>query len=476
MFSGRADELRRLTAMLAAVRSGGEARFVLLRGRRQVGKSRLVEEFLRTVDVPSVFFTATKARVAEVEIRDFVATFRAAGLDPSDSLVGASYATWDSALAACGRLIETPTVVVIDELPYLLAGAADAEGSFQKAWDRNLKGRPLLLVVIGSDLAVMTALTQYDRPLYGRPTDEMHVKPLDPAETAELAGLDGVAAFEAYLATGGFPNVVGTWPRGASLKSYLERRLTSSSERIVVTGERMLTAEFAPDSHARLLLSAIGTGTPTFAALGSQTGLGAASLNRALELLVAKSVITVDRPLSAQAPTETRYRVVDTYLSFWLRFIEPALPLLERGRSDLVVAAILQQWPDYRGRAIEPIVREAVARLLPFGDVDAHTVGAYWNRGGSTEVDVVGVSGSTKRPVVSFAGSIKWRERRPFSGRDAQELAAAAAKVPGATSDTQLIAVSASGFDVRDIAIRLGPDDLLGAWSRPESSLEENRS
>lgn len=47
--------------------------------------------------------------------------------------------------------------------------------------------------------------------------------------------------------------------------------------------------------------------------------------------------------------------------------------------------------PDYRGRAIEPIIRDSVARLLPIDEVDAHTVAGYWTRDGRTEVDLVGV-------------------------------------------------------------------------------------
>jgi uncharacterized protein len=303
--------------------------------------------------------------------------------------------------------------------------------------------------------------------LFGRPTDEMHVLPLDPRETAELAGLSGADAFDAYLVTGGFPNVVNEWSKGEALKAFLSQQLNTSSERLVVTGERILAAEFLPDSFARQILVAIGSGATTFKALGAQTGITAATLNRTLTMLETKHVVAIDRPLSAQPPTETRYRIADTYLAFWLRFIERAIPLLERGRSDVATSEILRQWPDYRGRAIEPVIRDAVSRLVPFGEIDAHTIGSYWTRSGSTEVDLVGTTGTPKRTTVSLVGSIKWRERRPFSGADAQQLAVASAAVPGVSTSTALIAISSSGFDVNDITIRLGPDELLEAWAAP---------
>ncbi len=457
--------MNRLAGMVDAVRASGRGRFALVRGRRQVGKSRLIEQFLGHAEVPSLFFTATKGRVPEAELANFARAIGASGLDPTDSLAGTTFAAWDSALAALARLIDRPTVLVIDEFPYLLDSAPDVEGSFQNAWDRWLRTVPVLLLVIGSDLAIMSALAEYGRPLYGRPTDEMHVRPLDPGETAELTGLSGVDAFDAYLITGGYPNVASEWTRGGSMDDFLAQQLATSSERLVITGERMLAAEFLPDSFARQILAAIGSGSATFKALGAQTGIATATLNRTLTMLDSKAVVAIDRPLSAHPPTETRYRIADTYLAFWLRFIERTIPLLERGRADLAVTSIRDQWPDYRGRAIEPTVREAVARLVPFGTVDAHAVGAYWTRSNSTEVDIVGTTGTAKRKAVSLVGSIKWRERRPFSGSDAQQLAIGAANVPGADDNTVLVAVSSSGFDVRDIAIRLGPDDLLDAWT-----------
>ena len=106
----------------------------------------------------------------------------------------------------------------------------------------------------------------------------------------------------------------------------------------------------------------------------------------------------------------------------------------------------------------------SVARLLPIESIDAHTVGSFWTRDGRTEVDMVGVDGQGARRRVAFIGSIKWRQSRAFSGTDAAALAAQQPLVPGADARTALVAVSSSGFDVRDVPITLGPRDLLEAW------------
>jgi uncharacterized protein len=465
-FAGRSKQLALLTADLNEVRNSRHGKFALVRGRRQVGKSRLIEEFVERAKAPAIFFSATRGRDPELELAEFHDLIGRSGIDPANTLDGIRLKSWDAALSAVARLATEPTIVVIDEFPYLAAGDTAAEGAFQKAWDRSLSGSLILLIVVGSDLAMMEALTEYGRPLYGRPSREIHLQPLDPAEAAALMSLDPVDAFDAYLITGGFPNLVNRWAPGHTTRQFLTDQLATSTEVMTVSGERMLTAEFPADSQARTVLATIGSGVPTFTAIATQSGLAASTLDRALKMLLAKRAIAVEQPVSAATKSsETRYRIADTYLAFWLRFIERAIPQLDRGRSKHVLDDILRQWPDYRGRAIEPIVRASVERLVPMNNVDAHTIGSYWTRDGNTEVDLVGVDGTGTRRRVALVGSIKWRQQRPFDGRDASSLAAQLPLVPGTDDTTLLVAVSASGFDVRDIPIRLGPADLLNAWA-----------
>ena len=61
------------------------------------------------------------------------------------------------------------------------------------AWDRLLSRRPVLLLLLGSDLHMMERLTAYDRPFYGR-ADNLLLGPLNPAEVGTALGLRQVAA------------------------------------------------------------------------------------------------------------------------------------------------------------------------------------------------------------------------------------------------------------------------------------------
>jgi hypothetical protein len=89
-------------------------------------------------------------------------------------------------------------VLVIDEVPYLMDVDGAFEGMLQRAWDRVLETKPVLLVLIGSDLSKMEALNSYGRPFHQRGR-EMVLGPLNPAEVGRMLGLDPAEAFDAAL-------------------------------------------------------------------------------------------------------------------------------------------------------------------------------------------------------------------------------------------------------------------------------------
>lgn len=469
-FVDRGRYIEVLRDELSRVRENGEGRFVSMRGRRRVGKSRLVEEFIRREGVSHVFFTASR-QSSKRELALFAEELAGSDL-PAAGIVrgGLEFRTWDAALALISSTADrsSPAVVVMDEFPYLVEEDPTIEGTLQKIWDRQLGRVPVLLIVVGSDVSMMQALTEYRRPLYGRPTREMVVEPFDPAETADMLGLPAADALDVQLVAGGFPLTMRSWGRGTGLWEFLAESLADPTSPLIVSGERALAAEFPVEAQAREVLAVVGAGETTFTNIGSRAGIPQQSLNRSLDLLVKKKrVVSADRPLSAGTSRDTHYFVADPYLRFWLRFIGPNMERIERGRGELVVEEIKNSWADYRGKAIEPLIRDAIERLLPderFGG--ARYVGGYWTRTNDVEVDLVGAD--RERPKrIDFMGSIKWRERALFDGRDLGRLISQGPRVPGTDESTLTVGVSRTGFEVEDLDVRLGPDDLLGAWARP---------
>ena len=163
------------------------------------------------------------------------------------------------------------------------------------------------------------------------------------------------------------------------------------------------------------MLSAIGSGERTFTNIGRAVGgIAHTSLTRSIDVLVAKRIVAGELPISTRPSKERRYRVADPYLRFWLRFVGPYLPEVERLRGDLTVLRIRDGWTAWRGRAVEPLLRQSLARLLPHGTLPAvPAVGGYWNRSNSIEIDIVGADRNQSPKSCTFsAPSSGWNARR----------------------------------------------------------------
>jgi uncharacterized protein len=466
-FIGRKTELVRLQGHLDHVRRSGAGRMLALRGRRQIGKSRLVEEFIRRSGAEAVFYTASRQSASE-ELRNFGEQIAASATDGAEVAAAGPIGSWEAALsiAASGAAAGQPLVLVIDELPFLIESEPAIEAIIQKQWDRRLEAQPVLLLLIGSDVSMMSALSDYGRPLYGR-TGEMTIGPLSPAAIGDMLGLSALATFDAYLTIGGFPRLAEIWHRGEDVWKFLRRELRNPESPLIVLGERSLQAEFPAELKARDTLEAIGAGERTFTGILQRAGISNKTLESTLATLIDKRVIDKALPYSAQPrPKLTRYYVADPYLRFWLRFIRPGIPALERGRGDIVYRQIRESFPSFAGRAIEPLVRDAIQRMLPDRRFGAgEFVGAFWNRDNSVEVDLVGGRGQASRREIDFAGSIKWRARDRFDGGDLTKLIQHRALIPGASDKTLLVGVSRSGFAMDGLDVRLGPEDLLAAFT-----------
>ncbi|MFD4432791.1 ATP-binding protein [Nocardia sp. NPDC058497] len=471
-FVGRWRELRTLDDALAGIRASigtsKPGRCLILRGRRRIGKSALIEEFAQRSAVPYVFYTS-EIGFGTDPLDEFADTVAQSSLPDAEIFTEAFPGNWTAALRQLASILpaDEPSMVVLDELPYLMDESGAFESVLQRAWDRELCRKPVLLILIGSDLAMMQALTSYGRPFHQRGS-EMRLGPLNPADVAAMSGLDPAAAFDATLITGGLPIICARWRAGEDMWSFLERELADPVSPLIVSAQLSLAAEFPDQTLARQVLSAIGSGERTFTNIARAAGgLAHTSLSRAVNLLVDKGIVAAELPISLTPSKDRRYRITDSYLRLWLTFLGPYLPELDRMRSDLTVDRIRRGWTSWRGRAIEPLIRDSLARLLPAAGIPAvPAVGGYWTRTNDVEIDIVGADRAPVAKELAFLGSIKWLENSPFDTHDLTALQNHRFRL---TDDPiPLIAVTRSGASTTHLAAVFTPADLIAAWQPPD--------
>lgn len=322
---------------------------------------------------------------------------------------------------------------------------------------------------------MMAAFTGYDRPIYGR-ADELVIQPLNPAETAAMTGLDGSDALDSHLITGGFPELCRVWPAGTTPKEFVAAQCEDPASPLFTIGESMINSEFPNPDQARRVLESIGHGERTFTNIAHAAGsapsepVKSGALGPLLHVLRDKQAIAVDTPLAIPSGNGGKlYRIADTYLRLYLAVLTRAHEDVKRDRPDLALRRFTRQWEGWLGKAIEPLIREALSRVaetLPWPEAD--TVGGWWHRTFTPEIDLIGADRAPTPGKLYYTGSIKWLGT-PFDRHDFADLIRDSTRVPGTSEEhTGLVAVSRSGT-VPDLPVDLawGPHDVLAAWTSP---------
>ena len=393
----------------------------------------------------------------------------------------ATWREWFTRLALAAS--SGPVIAVLDEFPWIRAddsgNMAGLEGTMQIIWDRMLEKLPVLMILIGSDLAMMERLAQHDRPLFGR-VRQFVVPMLTPGEVASAIPR-GTASetFDDWLVTGGYPRlVVELRDSRLSMSDWVHSSFADEFSPLVATARLSLDAEFRDSLTAGTVLSTIGSAEPAHLPLGQivdaiRDGDDAAARKRtqtavlrALRVLTDdKRLVAVDLPAWAASTRLRRYRVTDTYLRFWFRYAQGHQDAIARGRGDLAVAAFERDWLSWRGRAIEPMVRESLERLAATDERlrGVESVLAWWTRDGRHEVDVV----AADRERTMLLATMKWHERGGVTQHDMHVLADQRSLMPRASSAV-CAGVCPSGRVAGGFPA-FSADELLGAWKSRDS-------
>jgi len=474
-FVGRTAELALLQKRLSGIAASGTGNALVIRGRRQVGKSRLAQEFCDRAGVPYLFYAATKGASPVEANSAFLAELSSSTLPRDRSLVPAEpTASWADAFRVLAAVLpDSPAVVVLDEVPWLAEQDDIFDGALQTAWDRLLSRRPVLLLLLGSDLHMMERLTAYDRPFFGR-ADNLLLGPLNPAEVGGALGLPAADAMDAYLLSGGLPGILRAWPAGIPALEFAEAECADPASPLFGVPEAALLAEFPAPDVTRRVVEAVGGGNRTHANIAAEAGSRAGAvpsgtLTPVLQRLVEdKRVLAIDEPLSVRATKPALYRVADPSLRFYLAIGRAAHELSRRGRVAAAGTLISRRWASWRGRAVEPVIREALSLAavdLPWPEADS--VGGWWNRAFDPEVDLIGADRAPVATRIFYAGSVKWLDH-PFGSRDLAALERGAAQVPGfEPGESALIGVSSTGFSAAAaarLALAWLPEDIIGAF------------
>ena len=407
-FIGRQTELEKLNSEYSRGSS-----FVVIYGRRRVGKTTLIKEFLKKKT--AFYFLATE----ELESQSMK---RLAGVvartTKNNLLQKATFTDWlDLFQIIADYEPDKKKVLVIDEFPYLVKTNPAFPSILQNAWDEILKESNVMLILSGSLIGMMQKhALSYDSPLYGRRTAQMRLSPLPFTDIYEAQNLPFDKAVEQYAVTGGVPKYLEFFEDNRELEEQLKDTVLSKSGFLYEEPNFLLKSESMTAVNYFSIIKAIADGNHKLGKIAGALGQETSALTPYLSTLTDLGFIEKRTPITEKNPEKSRkglYFISDNFIRFWFRYVYPYKGELELDNMQIVLDEINKDFIEkFAAFAYEDICKDIFANLCR-NDVISFMpsrIGSYWlnDYDGDTEIDVMAVDHQNKR---IFAGECKYHTK-----------------------------------------------------------------
>jgi AAA+ ATPase superfamily predicted ATPase len=408
-FIGRVGELKTLEEEYA--RDDG---FVVIYGRRRVGKTTLIKEFIK--GKKALYFLATEETETNV-VRDFAA--RVGGFIGDETLRNANYRNWhDLFRRFADYKPDEKKVLIIDEMPYLVKVNPAFASVLQKAWDERLKNQNVMLIVCGSLIGMMkkTALN-YDSPLYGRRTAQIRLMPLRFSEIYAVSGDSFAVAAEKYAITGGVPKYFEFFDAARSLRDEIARTILSKNGFLYEEPSFLLKEEVREPVNYFSIVRTMAAGNHKIGNIAGLLELSPGKLTPYMKTLIDLGFVEKRLPVTEKNAEKSRkglYFISDNFMRFWFKYVYPFRGELELDNTEIVFEQLDRNFvSSFVALAYEDICRDIFARLcaakrIPF---TPSKIGSYWQsdlQKQAAQIDVTAVDNSHK---TVFAGECKYRDK-----------------------------------------------------------------
>ncbi len=451
-FINRENELNALKAKWAK----GPSQLIIVYGKRRVGKTELIKQFIKGRE--AVYFLADK-RTASEQLRELGQII--GDMFDDDLVKSRGFGNWLEVFNYIKKHKKGKFIFAVDEYPYLVEADKTVSSIFQKGWDQILKDAGIFIILSGSSIGMMEseALT-YRAPLYGRRTGQILIKPLFFKEARKFfPAKDFDECLGIYTITGGIPAYILQWDPKLSVDDNIKEKVFLNTEFLHNEVEFILKEEFREPKNYLSILRAISWGKRKFGEIVNETGLEKSFLTKYLMTLERLQIIEREVPVTENAPQKSRkglYTITDNYFRFWFQYVFPYKSDLEIRRYDEVLRKMRESFKMLEGWTYETICRQMINdfrnELFTF-----ERVGKWWEA--DMEIDVVALSSQTKDILF---GEAKWSEKQIGTNIYA-ELKEKAARVDwkrGARRE-HFILFSKSGFTKDMIGLAKKEDVLL---------------
>jgi AAA+ ATPase superfamily predicted ATPase len=398
-FIDREDEITFLQEAYSTDRS----QMIILYGRRRVGKTYLLLEFMK--EKKHTYYLCTRGNETE-QIRFLSRTI---GVSLNDTaLVLSPFSEWRTLfMYLYEKAKDERYLLIIDEFPYLINANPAVTSIFQKYWDEYLSKTKIMLVLCGSSIAMMESeVLAYQSPLYGRRTGQWKVEPMSFGDAALFFARGGRVedAIENYSITGGVPFYLVELDRNSAIDNIMEN-VARRGRLLYDEGEILIREELRDPSTYFSILEAISSGNARQVKIANHIGVPSTALPRYLSTLIRLGYVEKRVPVTEPDKSKKAvYRIKDNFMNFWFKFIYPYRSYIEEGGYGRFREILDRHFSQHVSFVFEDVCKDFLNVLNKDGGLPLHftKIGNWWghyrDRGirREVEIDAVALNDATK--------------------------------------------------------------------------------
>ena len=419
---------------------------VVLYGRRRVGKTTLISEFIK--DKKALFFLASEESESQNRLAFQEKTAEFLG---SDLLRNVEVKSWDVLFKA---IMDTPfdakPVIVLDEFQYLGKANPAFPSIFQRIWEEILKERSVMVILCGSLISMMQSQTlAYGSPLYGRRTAQIRLKQIPFHYYQEFfPDKSRRELIEMYAVTGGVPKYIELFAQSGDIYSAIEQCVLNRSGYLYDEPHFLLQQEVSEVGSYFSIIKAIAAGNTKLSAIAGVLEVKSTSLTKYLKTLIDLDILEREVPVTEGNPEKSKkglYKIKDNYLRFWFAFVYPNMSFIESGHSRIVMDKIRKSLVrNHIAFVYEDVCKERMWEMNAEGVWPFYfsKLGRYWDA--KEEIDIAAIDPEGKNLIL---GECKyWQE--PVGISVLRDLEAKAKTVVWERNERKVwyVLFSASGF------------------------------
>lgn len=434
---------------------------VIMYGRRRVGKTTLITEFIK--DKKALFFLASEE--SEAQNRN-VFKERAAAFIDSDLLKNAEVKNWDMIFKAItDSAFDTKPVIVIDEFQYIGKANPAFPSIFQRIWEEILKNNSIMVILCGSLISMMESQTlAYSSPLYGRRTAQIRLKQIPFRYYQEFfPDKPRKELIEMYAVTGGVPKYIELFSEKGDIFQAIQNCILNRSGYLYNEPYFLLQQEVTEVGSYFSIIKAIAAGNSKLSAISTVLEIKATSLTKYLKTLIDLDILEREVPITEDNPEKSKrglYKIKDNYIRFWFAFVYPNMSFIESENSRIVMDKIRKGFiTSHTVFVYEDVCKERMWDLNAEDYWPFHftKIGRWWD--GKNEIDITAIDPEGHNLIL---GECKyWQE--PVGITVLEELEKKSENVEWRKNSRRVwfVIFSAGGFSDKLKEVAAGRKDLL---------------